>query len=401
MNLKSSENTKAVLFTLLATSTLTVMSGATISPALPTMQAHFADIENIELWVRLVLTIPALFIVIGAPFAGKFIDKYPKKRFLLFCITLYAFAGSSGLFLDELYAILIGRALLGLAVAGIMTTVITLFADYYQGGERSRALGLQSSFMALGGVLFLSFGGLLADYNWRAPFAIYLFAILFLPLAWKFLYEPKNEVSEQKNHPPRNLKDSPNLVKILIFVYGLMLLAQIIFYTIPIHLPFYLQNLTSASGTESGLAIALVTLSSGITSFMYGKFKDHFGYIYVMCISLALLGTGYSIISQAGGYSILVIGLTIIGIGFGFFMPNVNTWLAEIAPVEFRGRIMGGITTAVFLGQFLSPIATQPINMLLTTDELYLLCGIALIIFTFIILSFRKKLLKTASLIEN
>lgn len=401
MSSANTQNTKAVLYTLLVTSTLTVMSGATIAPALPTMQAHFSDIPNIELWVRLVLTMPALFIVMGAPFAGNIIDKYQKKKFLLFSIGLYAVAGSSGLYLDELYAILIGRALLGIAVAGIMTNVITLFADYYEGNERASALGLQASFMALGGVLFLSLGGFLADLDWRAPFAIYLFALFFLPMAWKYLYEPSKEADEDTDLPKRVLKDSPNLIKIMIFVYGLMLLAQIIFYTIPIHLPFYLQNLTGASGTESGLAIALVTLAAGMTSFTYGKFKAKFGYIYLMSISLALVGFGYFIISQAVGYPILIIGLTILGIGFGFFMPNVNTWLAEIAPTEFRGRIMGGITTAVFLGQFISPIATQPTNAVLSIDELYLLNSIVLGVVTGGILLFRKKLLNIASLIEK
>lgn len=401
MSSKNTQNTRAVLFTLLVTSTLTVMSGATIAPALPTMQAHFSDIPNIELWVRLVLTMPALFIVIGAPFAGNIIDRYQKKKFLLFCIVLYALAGSSGLYLDALYAILIGRALLGIAVAGIMTTVITLFADYYEGNERANALGLQSSFMALGGVVFLSLGGFLADLNWRAPFAIYLSAFLFLPMAWKYLYEPSKEEIIKSHLPKKKLKSSPNLIKIMIFVYGLMMLAQIIFYTIPIHLPFYLQNLTGASGTESGLAIALVTLSAGITSFTYGKFKAKFGYIHMMSISLGLVGIGYLLVSQATGYSLLLTGLTTLGVGFGFFMPNVNTWLADIAPIEFRGRIMSGITTAVFLGQFLSPIATHPINLALSIDELYLLSGIILGVITIGILAYRKKLLKIASLIEK
>jgi uncharacterized RDD family membrane protein YckC len=56
--------------TLLLVSTLTVMAGATIAPSLPGMQVQFAQIDNVGLWVRLVLTLPALFIVIGSPIAG-------------------------------------------------------------------------------------------------------------------------------------------------------------------------------------------------------------------------------------------------------------------------------------------------------------------------------------------
>lgn len=130
------------------------MAGATIAPALPAMQEQFNSVENAEFWVRLVLTIPGLFIVLGAFAAGALIDRYSKKKFLISCMIVYALAGSSGLFLDSLFAILAGRAIMGLGVAGIMTTVITLFSDYYSGNERARALGMQSSFMALGGVIF-------------------------------------------------------------------------------------------------------------------------------------------------------------------------------------------------------------------------------------------------------
>ena len=125
--------------TLLLASTLTVMAGATIAPGLPAMKAAFAAEENADFLVRLVLTLPALFIVLGAPLAGFLIDRFGRKRLLLFSAILYAAAGSSGFFLNSLMLILIGRALLGFAVAGIMTSVTTLIADYFTGVARAPA----------------------------------------------------------------------------------------------------------------------------------------------------------------------------------------------------------------------------------------------------------------------
>jgi MFS family permease len=43
-------------------------------------------------------------------------------------------------------------------------------------------LGLQAAFMGLGGMVFLTLGGYLADLNWRLPFLIYLLAWLILQL---------------------------------------------------------------------------------------------------------------------------------------------------------------------------------------------------------------------------
>lgn len=124
--------------TLLLASSLTVMAGATVSPSLPAMQQHFAstiaDPDLRTTLVKLVITLPALFIVIGSLIAGLIIDRFGRKPLLLITAILYGFAGSSGLYLESLPTILIGRALLGLA--GVMVSATTLIADYYSGAAR-------------------------------------------------------------------------------------------------------------------------------------------------------------------------------------------------------------------------------------------------------------------------
>lgn len=40
----------------------------------------------------------------------------------------------------------------------------------------------------------------------------------------------------------------------------------------------------------------------------------------------------------------------------------MNLWLVSLIPASLRGRAVGGLTTFVFIGQFFSPIAAQPIT---------------------------------------
>jgi MFS family permease len=156
--LKNQTNFDSVFtkISLLLISTLTVMSGATIAPSLPAMREYFADIPNADYLVRLALTLPALLIALGAPVVGLIIDRLGRKPLLLLALILYGLAGSSGLFLNSLNLILVGRVFLGISVAGIMTTATTLIADYYTGNARAQFLGLQAGFMGLGGVVFLN-----------------------------------------------------------------------------------------------------------------------------------------------------------------------------------------------------------------------------------------------------
>ncbi|HHP7243970.1 MAG TPA: hypothetical protein ACFE0H_04710 [Elainellaceae cyanobacterium] len=83
--MKHQVETLPVKVTLLLLSTLTVMAGATIAPSLPSMQAVFADTANVEYLVRLVLTIPALFIALGAPIVDVLIDRLGRNRYSLPC----------------------------------------------------------------------------------------------------------------------------------------------------------------------------------------------------------------------------------------------------------------------------------------------------------------------------
>jgi MFS family permease len=205
--------------TLLLVSSLTIMSVITISPALPLMAAEFKDVENAALLVKLVLTIPALMIAIFSPITGRLIDKYGRLKILWAALIVYAISGSSGYFLNNIYHILISRAILGMSVGMSMTIVITLIADYFIGQERQKFVGIQIAFMSLGGILFIGLGGVLTDIGWRYPFLIYLFALLVLPLSIMFLEEPK--LTQMTKSEVADIK-APSIIWLLFFNTMLM-----------------------------------------------------------------------------------------------------------------------------------------------------------------------------------
>lgn len=374
--------------TLLLVSTLTVMSGATIAPSLPAMQSHFSSVDNSEFWVRLVLTVPALFIVIGSPIAGQLVDRIGRKPLLLGSAILYGFAGSSGLVLNSVFTILIGRAFLGLAVAGVMVSATTLIADYYQGNARADFMGLQAAFMGLGGVLFLSMGGFIADLNWRFPFSIYLFAWLLIPGILFALYEPfRTKTITDTTAPSEQLP-----IKLLVLIYASVMLQQIVFYLIPVQLPFYLQQLTGADASQTGLAIAFSILFSAFASMNYGRVKKRLSFINILAIAFGLIGLGYVGIGVVSSYWLILLVLIPTGFGLGLMMPNLNVWTSNEVPDVLRGRALGGLTTFMFLGQFLSPIVSQPIKQSFGMTATYGLVGVFLLVLATLLWIYRKQI---------
>jgi MFS family permease len=369
--------------TLLLASSLTVMSGATVSPSLPAMKQQFesaiADPDLRITLVKLVITLPALFIVIGSPIAGIVVDRFGRKPLLLLSAILYGFAGSSGLFLDSLPTILVGRAILGFAVAGVMVSATTLIADYYSGSARAAFMGLQAGFMGLGGVLFLTVGGALAQQNWHYPFGIYLFAWLIVPLISMFVLEPERDNLSSPNIEAE-IPSQFTPVGVMVIVYGLTTLSQIAFYLIPVQLPFFLDSLVQALPTQSGMAIALCTLFSAVASVTYGKLKQRMEFVTFLPIIFGFMGIGYLLIGQSSNWTQVLTGLAISGMGLGIIMPNMSVWLSSAVPDAIRGRALGGLSTAMFLGQFLSPIVTQPLAKNLGLGGTYAVTGGGLIV---------------------
>ena len=49
------------------------------------------------------------------------------------------------------------------------------------------------------------------------------------------------------------------------------------------------------------------------------------------------------------------------GVGVGLFFPNSNLWVLALAPPALRGQLAGGLTSAIFLAQFSSPILVHPL----------------------------------------
>lgn len=369
---------------------MTVMAGATIAPSLPEMTKAFPDNPAAETLVKLVLTIPGLAIALTSPFSGWFIDKFGRIKLLVTMLFLYAIAGSSGLYLNTLIEIIIGRIFLGIAVGGIMTTAIALIGDYFEGEERKSFLGTQAGIMALSGMLFISFGGFLADISWRYPFAIYLLALIAVPLVLIFLKEPQRN----KHHESNSSKEETQIPKMAWTIYLTAFLGMAVFYLMPVQIPFLMLEIADVSNTATALAISVVMLVGGLMSFLYPKIKNRFTYYQIYGITFLMMGIGYFLISNANSYAMTFPGLLVSGLGAGLLMPNSNLCLVSLTNSQNRGKVLGFLTTFIFMGQFASPLLFQPIINASSITGGFLYLSIALVVISIIVLIRNKKLVK-------
>ncbi len=366
--------------TLLLVSSLTIMSMITISSSLPDMSETFSEIPNGQALVKLALPFPALFIALTAAIAGVVIDRFGRLKLLGLALLLYAVGGSSGYWLDNIYLILAGRALLGVCVGISMTIVITLVADYYEGKARQKFAGLQIAVMSLGGIIFITLGGVLADIHWRVPFLLYLFSLIIIPVSYRFLKEPSGSSARNRSYVP--VKSPP----IIWLVFFNVMLMWILFFIIPVQIPFYLKTIGVETNTLIGVAIAASTLFSAISSISYSRIKDKFSYRQIFAVGYFLMALAYVAIAFGNSYSMVMLGMVLAGLGMGVMIPNANIWVMQLAPPEVRGREIGRLTTFWFMGQFISPLVLLPFLEFFSQSQLFfVLAAILFVLFLYFI----------------
>lgn len=216
----------------------TIMANATIAPSLPSLRAHFAGVDGIDTLAGLLITLPSLAVVLTAGLMGWLADRFDRQRLLLASGLLYAIGGTSGLWVDGLVAMLVGRLVLGVGVAGMMVLATTWAGDRWVGPARARLLGLQGATMSAGGIVVVLVGGTLASLHWRGAFATYFLVLPIMALALHSLAPSSRSRAVTVRIAPTGSDTIP--WSAFAFVGSLGLLFMVVVYVMPTRLPFLL-----------------------------------------------------------------------------------------------------------------------------------------------------------------
>ncbi len=352
----------AVTAAVLGLASMTIMANATVASSLPGLRAHYADLPHIDTLAGLIVTLPSLAIVLSAGVMGLLIDRWDRQKLLLLTAALYAIGGTSGLWTESLWAMLVGRLALGLGVAGTMNLGMTWASDLWEGPARARFLGMQGAAISAAGIVFMLLGGLLASYHWRGAFAVYGLIVPIAVLAWLVLGPHSRRIAAERDRPKPVQSTADRFPwAAYAFIAPLAFLFQVAFYVTPTRLPFHLEALGTTSPLVVGALMAALVAVSAPVSLMYGRIRQKLSAMTIFGLSFVLIGAGFLAHATASDWHGVLIGSLIAGLGMGISMPNYTTWFMARVPSTMRGRAAGLLTTAFFLGQFASPLVSAPL----------------------------------------
>lgn len=361
---------------ILSASSLTLLALGAVAPSLPAIELAYADWPDAALLTRLVLTITALFMAFSAPLAGLLVDRIGRKPVLLSALILYLVSGTAGIWLEGLTELLVSRAVLGIASGMILTAATTLIGDYYRGAARNRMAGAQISVMIFAVATGTTVAGFLADTDWRLPFYLYLAGLIVLPLVVFCVREP---VRMKSAAPRRGLFAPGNRFPVLraVLIYVLICVSMLSTFMIPSQVPFLLPEIGIPAAAVAGIAIAVFNAIGALTAMAFRRLRERFDNNAILVGTYFFLGTGLLLAGTADSVEQAMLGMVFAGIGFGPLMPTFYAWLLSIAPLDMRGRFVGGLTFFQFLGIFASPLYSQPLADRIDLTGAFALTGLA------------------------
>ena len=347
--LQTQTHGKSLTVSILSLSLLTVMAGAAMAPALGVIQAHFSDCE--QLFVQMIISVPALFIVLTSFIFPKLCKRFSAKTLVLIGLVLYTVGGCIAGVFDNIFLVLIMRALVGVGVGIIMPLSTGLLSFYFRPEQQAELMGYSSAMNQMGGVVATLLSGLLANISWRASFLVYLMGLISIVLCLICL--PNDRITQEAT-AEEHAKSTGVFRDSFVYILAMFLLMST-FFIYPAN--FALE--TVAEGVIPQHYIAVIMASMDFIAFLGGLLFVRVRMLLggkTRFLAPVLFLIGYLLLAVLGGWVGTLVGSVFIGFANGAGIPYIISEASMKAGRAAATTVMPLISAALYLAQFLSPV---------------------------------------------
>lgn len=334
---------------------LSGLAQSALGPILPQISAHFADNPDAGVLVRLMVSGLSAAMILGALLSGFLAERIGELRLLLICLFLYGLTGAAAFALEDLYAMVACRLLLGVVNSAAGGLAMALITTEIAPGARDRWLGFYVVSGTVGVVFLMGIVGVLAHYDWRYVFLLYLVAWL-IALAAALTF-PKRDKAARAAAAAEAATGYGIPWRLMLVAMLIGALGTTGFMYLPYHLA------TIGQGRPEQLAPLLMAGSAvaSTASFSYGWVRRFLSTIPVFVTGLLLLAAGILVIAAATDRAMVFAGFAINGAGLGLLMPHLFSACAAATPPIYRPRMLGFVRATFYGGPLLAQVALEPV----------------------------------------
>lgn len=187
---KKQQDSARILVMLMFPATLMPMVSTMSRVALPVIRDEFGLSADMTSWVAVAFSLPFMILM---PVYGRLSDGIDKRGLMLAGIGIFGFGTLLTVCANDLSVLMVGRAVQGFGIAGIMPLGLAVISELFGAESRGKALGTWSSVGPTTGFIGpLAAGFLVAAWGWVGAFwpPLIVSVIAFLAVYWGI---PKRE----------------------------------------------------------------------------------------------------------------------------------------------------------------------------------------------------------------
>lgn len=339
------------------------LGNSMLIPILPLMESKLT-ISSLQ--SSMIITVYSVIAILLIPIAGFLSDRFGRKIVIIPSLVI---AGIGGLLSgwaawkssNPYIMILVGRFLQGVGAAGAAPIVMPLVGDMFKKeSEVSSSLGLIETSNTFGKVLSPILGAFLATFFWYLPFfATPVFCLISLLLVLFLVKVPKRQ-----EQPPSVTEFKNSIVHIfatngrwLYAIFAIGIICMFILFGVQFYLSSLLERTYKIEGIKKGLILSIPLAALCLTSYMSGKYigQNKVRMKWVTFLGLLLVTASVLWMSFLQDLYVLLIALSLCGIGIGAALPSLDALITEGFEKQERGTITSIYSSMRFIGVALGP----------------------------------------------
>ncbi len=304
--------------------------------------------------VAQLMAIPSIPIIIVTIVAGKLQEYIPIKALVIVGILCFIVGGIVPAFLTSFTAILALRVVFGIGVGLAQTLSSALVGMHFEGAERQKVMGIQTSAQMIGAAVMMFASGYLAKIRWEAIFWVHILAVLSLIVVLVCLPMDKPMRKAAGNGFGEKVKLTGSSIRwavtLTIFFFAGMILAQFI--------SLFMQEHGIGGAAESGNATLLFAIGGFLAGLIYGKLN---GALKNFTLTAGcLLGViAYLIIAFSKGVGMAYVGSFIYGGCISVVMACIMTATAMSVKPSAIPLAIAVTTCGQNLGSYFCPVVAR------------------------------------------
>ena len=319
--------------------------------------------------ISLAFSIPALISLPVQLIVGGLSTRVSKRTICMTGMTVFAIAnGLAWLVAGSFGWFMFTRILAGIGLGIIQPFPPSLPVEFYWNtGKVSKYIGFQNFIQSFGGVIASYLIGVLVEaLSWRWAFSTAIFCVIGI---WAFSYLPKKDDWPAPPPQEQSAKDSGRKTKAklpgIFWVFAVLVILYEMCYTcLNQGLTFQLEQAGLGSSALSGTMFSVLCVCSLVTSLIYAWFEKIFRK-WAIPVSFLIFSAGMIVIAYAQSLTLFYIGIILVGIAQGWYMPATFGSMNRLAGAAstLASSILG---VCMGIGLFAISVVLLPLTKALT-----------------------------------